>query len=149
MKLEDEIQQKQFASQRHKLGVNIFYTHSWLYSQVRGILRPYGLTPQQFNILRILRGQYPNPCTVNVLRSRMLDKMCDASRIIERLRHKELLARNTSKSDRRSAEIIITEKGLDVLREIDSLGNQFHAFSETLSVEECTQLNDLLDKLRG
>src|SRR4051812_18512275 len=119
MRLEDEIKQKEFSSEYHKGIINLMFTFSWLDDHSREFFKKFGLTPQQFNILRILRGQHPNPCTINLLKDRMLDKICDASRMIERLRKKELVERKVSLNDRRSVDIIVTKKGIDLLKKID------------------------------
>jgi len=99
MKLESEIKQKKFKDEYHKLAVNIIYTHGWLNSHQTEILNKQGLTPQQYNILRILRGRYPEPATVNMLKERMLDKMSDVSRLVERLRIKKLIERKNCEND--------------------------------------------------
>ncbi|KUG26598.1 transcriptional regulator, marr family [hydrocarbon metagenome] len=149
MKLEEEIKQEKFKSELHKLAVNIIYTHSWLnYHQIR-LLVKYNLTPQQYNILRILRGQHPNPATVNLLKERMLDKMSDASRLVERLRIKDLVERKNCKEDRRRAEVIITEKGLEVLQELDIFEDKFQFVFKNIGEDEAKVVNDLLDKIRG
>lgn len=114
MKLEDEIVQKNFRSEAHKLGVNIIFTFNWVDNFHSCLMKRYGLTSQQFNILRILRGQYPSPANIKLLRERMLDKMSDASRIVEKLRTKGFVERNTNESDRRACDVIITQKGLDL-----------------------------------
>ncbi|HEX8546613.1 MAG TPA: MarR family transcriptional regulator [Cytophagaceae bacterium] len=149
MKLEDEIKQKEFKSEYNKAIVNMIYTFNWMDAKSRSFFEPYGLTPQQFNILRILRGQFPQPATVNLLKERMLDKMCDASRIVERLRLKGLLERNTCQNDRRAVDIKISEQGLKLLDEIDSGMNDFDNMLSLLTSDEVSKLNELLDKLRG
>src|SRR6185437_9271918 len=105
MSLEEDIKQHKFKTEAHKAAVNIIYTFNWLDSKTRDFFKKYDLTPQQFNILRILRGQHPQPSTINLLKERMLDKMCDASRMVERLRLKNLLERHTCSNDRRSVDI--------------------------------------------
>jgi DNA-binding MarR family transcriptional regulator len=99
--------------------------------------------------LRILRGQYPKPATVNLLIDRMLDKSSNASRIVDRLLVKNLVTRRICKKDRRSVDVVITEKGLELLKMIDSLQPKWRKEFETLSGEEAKKLNNLLDKLRG
>jgi len=150
MLLEEEIKQKSFKNEQEKGIVNLIYTYNWMDHQMKAFFKEYDLTPQQFNILRILRGQYPNPCSVITLRERMLDKMSDASRIVERLRIKNLVIRNISPTDRRSVDIIISETGLDLLKSIDQHfdGVQKSIFS-MLENEEAKLLNQLLDKMRG
>jgi DNA-binding MarR family transcriptional regulator len=149
MRLEEEIKQKEFRNENHKAIVNLIYTFNWLDSKARIFFKQYDLTPPQFNILRILRGQHPKPCTINLLKERMLDKECDASRIVERLRLKELLERNQSSIDRRSVDIIISEKGLQLLDEIDKKIDNFNNIISSLNKEELLKLNQLLDKARG
>ena len=145
MKLEDEIKQKEFKSEYHKAMVNMIFTSNWLDANSK----KFGVTSQQFNILRILRGAHPEPCTINMLRDRMLDKNCDASRIVERLRLKGVLDRKTCPEDRRSVDIIITKKGLDLLSKADKEEPAFYKILQTLTPTEAKQLNKLLDKLRG
>jgi DNA-binding MarR family transcriptional regulator len=145
--LEEEIQSK-FSSEYHKLTVGILYTHGRLVSATNEVLKPYGLTLQQFNILRILRGQMPNPSTVSLLRERMLDKMSDASRLVERLRSKGFIERQISRDDRRQASIVITEKGLETLARIGDFDGILAALSKVVSEEEARITNRTLDNLR-
>ena len=119
MKLEEEIAQKQFRNEYQKAIVNLVYSFSWLNSQQVNIIKQFDITMQQFNILRILRGQYPKPATIKLLKERMLDKMSDASRIVEKLRIKGLVERTICAHDRRNVDVIITEKGLNLLKKID------------------------------
>ncbi|MBK8944561.1 MAG: MarR family transcriptional regulator [Ignavibacteriae bacterium] len=149
MKLEEEIKQKKFKSDFQKLAVNIIFTHGWLMNYQKKFFDKYGITGNQFNILRILRGQHPQPVSVNVLRDRMLDKMSDASRLVERLRIKKLLNRNICKNDRRKSDINITEKGLEVLKDLDSIDDEFIKLFSNLTTKEVNTLNELLDKMRG
>ncbi len=149
MQLEDEIKQEKFATQEQKLTVNLIYTYYWLLDKLKEKLKPYGISMQQYNILRILRGQGSHPATINLLKERMLDKSSDASRLVERLRLKELVERIICPQDRRSVEIRISEKGLQLLEKIDKEENQFSGISKNLSAEEIMRLNNLLDQLRG
>ncbi len=149
MRLEEEIKQKKFKSEHHKVMINLIYTTNWLMSKHSPLMKQYGLTVQQYNILRILRGQYPNPCTVNLLKERMLDKMSDASRLVDRLLEKDLLERNICENDRRRVDITITQKGLDLLGKIDGDEDSFFNHMQAISSEEAKLLNDLLDRLRG
>jgi len=109
----------------------------------------YDITGNQYNILRILRGQHPNPATVNLLKDRMVDKMSDASRLVERLRVKGYVKRDLCLVDRRRVDVSITHKGLDMLAEIDKLNDQYDAFFQNLTLEESKAINELLDKMRG
>jgi len=149
MKLEDEIKQSSFRNEYHKLAVNIIFTHSWLMSKIYELLDEYDLTPQQFNLLRILRGQYPKPASITLLKERMLDKMSDASRLVERLLSKGLVERKICPKDRRKVDVIISKKGLKVLDKIDKTNDEMDRYLKNLTTKEAEQLNYLLDKLRG
>jgi DNA-binding MarR family transcriptional regulator len=149
MGLEKEINQKKFRNDAHKLAVNIIYTFNWLNAYQAAVLKPHKITSQQFNVLRILRGQFPNPASIKLIRERMLDKMSDASRIVEKLRVKGFLERKICESDRRSCDVIISEKGLKLLEKIDEKNDRVDQHFSTLSPSEQKQINDLLDKLRG
>ncbi|MBD3375568.1 MarR family transcriptional regulator [candidate division KSB1 bacterium] len=148
MKLENEIKQKSFKNELERLWVNIIFTSHWIHEKHEPIFKEYGLTRQQYNILRILRGQYPNPATIQLLIERMMDKSSNASRIVDRLFQKKLVTRKICDKDRRRVDILITQIGLQILSEIDSkmlnLYNEFKA----LNKQQVTQLNQLLDKMR-
>jgi len=149
MELEKEIKSKPFQSVYERALVNIVYTASWLNSLHIKRLKQYGISPQQYNILRILRGQHPNPATVNLLRERMLDKMSNTSRLVEKLRLKGLVERHACPNDRRAVDIFITDAGLDLLADLDSTMESWEQQFRVLSRKEAQTLNDLLDKLRG
>jgi len=149
MKLEDEIKQNSFRNEYHKLAVNLIFTHSWLMSKIYEMLDEYDLTPQQFNLLRILRGQYPKTASITLLKERMLDKMSDASRLVERLLAKGLVERKICPEDRRKVDVVITKKGLKLLEKIDKTDNEMDNYLKNLSEVEAKKLNELLDKLRG
>jgi len=148
VRLEDEIQQKKFKSERQKAVINLLYTSGFLVNLFSNKAKGFGITRQQYNVLRILKGQQPNGASVNLIKERMLDKMSDASRIVERLRIKGLVVRGASKKDKRSVDIGITEKGLNLLdimeHDIDSIESMFHEFTS----RELEQFNSLLDKSR-
>jgi DNA-binding MarR family transcriptional regulator len=149
MEIGKEIKQAAFSSEYHKLSVNLMFTGSWLHLKNNNYLKPYRLTIQQYNILRILRGQYPRPVTVNLLIDRMLDKTSNASRLVEKLRCKKLVQRKVCEKDRRSVDVVITREGLAVLRKIDARNEEWEGMLKNLSPEETAQLNALLDKLRS
>ena len=149
MKLEEEIKQKKFRNEYHKLAVNILYTHGWLVNHHAEHLKKSGITGAQYNVLRILRGQYPNPASVNLLKERMLDKMSDASRLVERLLQKDLVDRKICSDDRRRVEVIITERGLNLLKELDQKDDEFDELFKNLDEAEVKTANDLLDRMRG
>jgi DNA-binding MarR family transcriptional regulator len=149
MKIEEEIKQKRFKSEYQKAVINILFTSSWISTSNTKQLKPYDLTPQQFNLLRILRGQFPNPATVSLLQERMLDKMSNASRLVDKLKLKKLVERKECKADRRQVDILITEKGLDLLKEIDVNLNEFDNILGDITPKEAEELNRILDKIRG
>lgn len=149
MKLEDEIKQKKFRNEYHKLAVNILYTHGWLMNLLSKLFKKHGITAPQYNLLRILRGQYPLPASVTLLRERMLDKMSDASRLVDRLVNKGLVERKICPHDRRKVEVQITEKGMKLLEEIDKLNDQTDRVFSHLTEQEAKTINELLDKMRG
>ncbi|MEP7167999.1 MAG: MarR family transcriptional regulator [Bacteroidota bacterium] len=145
----EEIQQKKFSSEYHKMTLNIVYTGNWITSINGERLKKHQLTPPQFNILRILRGQHPGPATVNLLIERMLDKMSNASRLVDKLKTKGLVERRTSENDRRACDVVITKKGLDVLVKIDKEQEEWEDSFSNITKAEAKELNRLLDKLRG
>jgi DNA-binding MarR family transcriptional regulator len=149
MRIDEEIQSTKFEDNYQKAVINISYTSGWLSNLIRGEFEKYNITQQQFNILRILRGQYPNPATVNLLKERMIDKMSDASRIVDRLIQKGLVSRCTNKKDRRAVDIRISDHGLEVLSKLDVEFKASDFLKNNLSEEEAGKLSDLLDKMRG
>jgi len=149
MDLEKEIFSTKFVNNYQKASVNIVFTYNWLNNFIKSELDKYEITNQQFNVLRILRGQNPNPATINILKERMLDKMSDASRIVDRLVQKELVTRTTNRKDRRAVDILISKKGLDILDRIQMESIMIENLKNNLSEEEAKQLSDLLDKFRG
>ena len=149
MRLEEEINQERFANVHHKTLVNLIYTYGFLVNQMGGFFKGRGITRQQYNVLRILRGQYPDSANLSLIKQRMLDKMSDASRIVERLRLKKLVSRKQSRHDRREVEIVISQQGLDLLKKMDEEIKDIYKLFEKLSPEELTSLNQLLDKFRS
>lgn len=151
MRIEDAIKQtKPFSSEFQKAIVNLVYTASWWNQVATRMLRPFGISQEQYNILRILRGMTGCPATIKTLTERMLDNNSNASRLVEKLKQKGLVDRLECPVDRRRVDITITEKGLKLLDETQSLmeGSVRKNF-ENLSEEEARQLNELLDKMRG
>jgi DNA-binding MarR family transcriptional regulator len=149
MRIDDEIQSSKFEDSYHKLVINITYTDGWLGNLFRCKFEKHNLTQQQFNILRILRGQYPNPATINLLKERMIDKMSDASRIVDRLVQKGFVSRCTNNKDRRAVDIRISDTGLEILNTMDGEFRAKDYLQKNLTEDEAAQLSDLLDKLRG
>jgi DNA-binding MarR family transcriptional regulator len=149
MKIEEAIQQKTpFKSVWQKTIVNLIYTHNYVNNLHKELFKPYGITPQQYNVLRILRGQFPEPISTSLIRERMLDRMSDVSRIVDRLVKKQLVQRSVCKSDKRLVDVLISQKGLNTLQEIDSKINILDTQMGSLTESEAETLNDLLDKIR-
>jgi DNA-binding MarR family transcriptional regulator len=149
MKLEEEIHQKKFNSPRAKLAINIIFTHHWQMAKSQDAFKEGEITMQQFNILRILRGQFPKPCTIQLLKDRMLDKQSDVSRLVDRLVIKGWVERHICEGDRRKMDVLITQSGLKKLDEMDPNVKEMDNIFQALSNEEVDTLNHLLDKLRG
>jgi len=149
MELQKEIKTSRFESVFQQAVVNVFYTYSWCTEQMKQIVAPYEITTQQFNVLRILRGQHPRPTTINLIKSRMVDKMSDASRIVDRLVQKGLVEKEINTTDKRAVDIRISRKGLALLKKMDEEVDLSAMVSSNLTEEEALQLNLLLDKLRG
>ncbi|MET0464796.1 MAG: MarR family transcriptional regulator [Chitinophagaceae bacterium] len=148
MGIDQDIQTK-FRSDYHKAAVNLIYTFNWMSEQTKEIFASADITPQQFNILRILRGSLPNPLSTLQIRERMLDKMSDTSRIVDRLIAKGLVKKGTCKSDRRLVDVMITDKGKKVLEKLDARQDEMDNVLAKLSKKEAATLSELLDKLRG
>lgn len=149
MSLEQDIQQERFASEYEKAMVNVLYTSSWLYNANSGRLKQHDITPEQFNVLRILRGSHPKKLMLADITARMLDKNSNATRLVEKLRQKELVNREICENNRRQVDISITEKGLAVLKKIDSEQQEWLDQLKHISKAEAQELNRILDKLRG
>lgn len=145
----EEIVQSHFGSEYQKLMVNLIYTNNYLTDKFSCDLKSFDITRQQYNVLRILRGQYPKPASLNLIKERMLDKMSDTSRIVERLRLKGLIERAQNNHDRRSVEVRITKLGIKLLKDTEPLLAQSEKALLSLTLEEAVQLNHLLDKLRN
>jgi len=149
MEIEKEIKQNKFKDELHKLMINQLFTGKWITNLIAKQLKPFGITNQQYNVLRILRGQKSNYISVNAISDRMIDKMSNVSRLIDKLVDKKLVQRKINKDDRRQADIVINQKGLDLVKAIEDTEDDLKSNFKSLSEEEAKQLNDLLDKLRG
>ncbi|MCA4895606.1 MAG: MarR family transcriptional regulator [Cytophagales bacterium] len=149
MKIEEEIQQSKFRNVHHKVAVNLLYTAAWLDDRNKNFFKEYGITNQQFNILRILRGQLPNKISGAEIKNRMLDKNSDVSRLLDRLVLKKLVTKNQCPKDKRAVDVLITEPGLALLKKIDGKMDENDLAVFHLTKTEATQLSDLLDKCRG
>ncbi|EMR01095.1 MarR family winged helix-turn-helix transcriptional regulator [Cesiribacter andamanensis] len=148
MKIEDEIHQKHFRNEHQKAAVNLIYTHSWLTTRIKQFLSRFDITMQQFNVLRILRGQHPGSISTSVIRDRMLDHNSDASRIVDRLHRQGLVDKEPCPSDRRLVDVRISDKGMKLLTSIDQQHEQIDNFLGKLSEQDAQELNRLLDKIR-
>ena len=148
MGIEKEIQQSKFRNEFQKLGINLIYTANWLNEGINRILIKEDITQQQYNILRILRGSN-QPLSTLQIRERMLDKMSDTSRIVDRLITKELVKKNACESDKRLVDIILTEKGSQLVDKLDGLNEQIDALLSGIGEDEAKIANQLLDKLRA
>lgn len=149
MSIETDIKQSKFRNAYHKMALNLIYTTSWLANSQACLLKPYDLTTQQYNVLRILRGQHPNPVRVNDIIERMLDKMSNASRLVDKLLAKGLVKRSECPRDRRAVDVIITDEGLQILTELDEMQGEWEKKLQNVTEEEAEILSNLLDKLRG
>lgn len=148
MSINKDINQRKFRNEHQKAMINLIYTYNWLMENTRKQLDQFDLTNQQFNILRILRGA-GEPLSTLQIRQRMLDKMSDTSRIVDRLVKKELVRKVVCKADRRLVDVTITDKGQDLLSQMDSHEAEWENLLKSLDDPEVTQLNQLLDKLRN
>ncbi len=149
VKIEEEIKQTKFRNAHHKAILNLFYTSSWLENKNKDFFKSFGLTVQQFNILRILRGQNPNKISGAEIKSRMLDKNSDVSRLLDRLISKDLVFKSQCPNDKRAADVGITPRGLAILKALDSTLNETDSKVLKISTSEAIQLSYLLDKCRS
>jgi len=149
MKLEKEIFQKSFNNEYQKLAINILYTHGWLIDKLSKLIKKKNITLTQYNILRILRGQYPNYSSINLIKERMLDKTPDVSRLVDRLVEKKYIDRFKCKEDRRRINIIITKKGLRLLEKLDFVDDEIKNLFKNANEKEIKSANKILDKIRN
>lgn len=149
MGIGEEIKQSKFNSEGSKASLNVVFTSHWIGKQHTDILKPFGLTPQQFNVLRILRGQNGTPITVLGIMERMLDRMSNASRLVDKLLEKKYVQRRECPNDRRAVDIIILPKGLELLEQIDKIILNWESKFEKMGKEKLQLLNELLDEFRG
>lgn len=146
--IEEEIKQKRsFNSLQEKALVNIMYTHGWIIERMRVFFKTYGITNKQYNILRILKGA-DEPLSTSQIRHRMLDKMSDTTRLIDRMITKGWVKKSVSEIDRRLVDIMITDEGLDLLDQIRGIEVKAEEIFSNLSEEEIQKLSHLLDKVR-
>jgi DNA-binding MarR family transcriptional regulator len=149
VKIEDEIRQARFRNDHQKAIINLMYTAAWLGARQEEFFKPFGITPSQFNILRILRGQGGKSLTGAEIKERMLERNSDISRLLDRMVRKNLIIRSQCPNDKRATNISITKTGLSVLKEIDIAIDQNEKNFFKLNQGEARQLSKLLDKARG
>ena len=147
MSIDKDIKQASFKSEHQKAMVNLIFTYNWTTEQLKQLFEEEGLTMQQFNILRILRGS-SKPLSTLQIRERMLDKMSDSSRIVDRLILKGLVKKITCKTDKRLVDVTITAKGLKILEKLDAQEDKMENIFKSLTKNEAETLNTLLDKIR-
>ncbi len=148
MSIDKAIQQVKFRNSHQKAAINLIYTLSWMREKTKCIFEAEDITPQQFNILRILRGSFPQPLSTLQIRERMLEKMSDTSRIVDRLITKGFVKKLTCKNDRRLVDVIISDKGKKLLERLDTRQNEIDGVLNNLSEKDANILSDLLDKIR-
>ena len=148
MSLETDIQQTKFRNEYQKAAINLIFTYNWISEQNKKFFEREDITPQQFNILRILRGA-GKPLSTLQIRQRMLDKMSDTSRIVDRLIKKGLVKKVVCKSDRRLVDVSITDKGGELLAKLDLANDEMDEVLSKITIEEASTLNVLLDKIRS
>lgn len=149
MKIEEELKQDKFTSAIHKAIVNIMFTDGWLSNHLRDVFKDHNITPQQYNVLRILRGKYPEALNPTDIKSVMLDKNPDLTRLCDRLLTRNLIDRCIDGDNRRKMNIRITEDGLNMLNLIDPIMFEFNEKVSSITQDEAEILSNLLDKLRG
>jgi DNA-binding MarR family transcriptional regulator len=150
MKIEDEIKSTVALDNSKKIILNVLYTQNVIADKLNEILKPYDLSGEQYNVLRILRGQKGNPANMCVIQERMLAKTSNTTRLVDKLLLKNLVTRNVCPENRRKIEVLITQKGLDILTELDpKVIEHENFFSKNLNTEELELLNQLLEKFRN
>jgi DNA-binding MarR family transcriptional regulator len=147
MGIDKDIQQTAFRNEYQKMGINLIFTANWLNEKVGKILSTEKITQQQYNILRILRGS-ETPLSTLKIRERMLDKMSDTSRIVDRLIAKELVEKSACQADKRLVDITLSKKGLQLLEKLDQFDDQIDAILKGINEKEANTINQILDKLR-
>ncbi len=149
MKIEDIIKSNIALKDSKKVILNIMYTQNVINDKFGEILKPYDLSGEQYNVLRILRGQKGNPANMCVIQERMLAKNSNTTRLIDKLLLKDFVTREVCPDNRRKIEVLITQKGLDILAELDPKVEEHERFfADNLNTQEIEILNNLLEKYR-
>ena len=150
MRIEEIIKPNSPMALEKKTLLNVMYTQNVISEKFNELLKPFDLSPEQFNVLRILRGQKGKPANMSMIQERMIAKTSNTTRLVDKLLLKELVLREVCPNNRRKMEITITEKGLELLLQLDPLVEAHErSFSQNLSVEELELLNELLEKFRN
>ncbi|HCW08185.1 MAG TPA: MarR family transcriptional regulator [Cytophagales bacterium] len=149
MKIEEEIKQPKFRNAHHKAVLNLLFTAGWVQGLNNEFFKEFGITGTQFNILRILRGHHPENISAKEIKSRMLDKNSDVSRLLDRLIAKKYVQKAQCKSDKRASDVMITKEGLKLLKSLDNKMDNTDSKIIGLTTKEANQLSDLLDKCRA
>ena len=148
MGIEKDIHQNKFRDSKQKAMVNLLYTYGWTMERIKTFLNNSGITHQQYNILRILRGSFPDPLSTLQIRERMLDRMSDTSRIVDRLVSKGLVKKTQCSKDKRLVDVVIADKGQKLLKKLDSEQDRMDQIMKNLTEKDAEMLSNLLDKLR-
>ena len=148
VKLEQAIKSTKFKSEVQKAGLNILYTAWWLKTIMSKELKEYGLTHEQYNVLRILKGRFPDQMCVRDIACRMIERSSNVPRIIDRLEVKKLVKRSTSAEDKRETVITITQAGINILDMTTSRIDNLYAKTVSMDEDSAKSLNDLLEQLR-
>jgi DNA-binding MarR family transcriptional regulator len=148
VKFEEEIKQSKFDSSTQKAVLNVMFTSNWINALFRDVFKPYDLTPQQYNVLRILRGKHPKSANPGEIKEVMLDKNPDLTRLCDRLCKLDLITRGVDKTNRRKINIKISDAGLELLKTLDPKIKKMQSSMKSLTEDEANQLSDLLDKMR-
>lgn len=149
MGLEEDIKQKEFKSEYIKLALNTMYTGNWLHLLQTRKLKKWGLSHQQYNVLRILRGQFPEVASVGTVLGRMLEPSSNITRLVDKLEAKKMVSRCENKENRRMQDLKITNEGLKLLEEIGSELDDLSKMFEYLDIDEVKTANKVLDSLRA
>ncbi len=149
MKLEEEIHQNTFRNEWQKATINLLFTYGWVTRRIKMELRSYGISIQQYNVLRILNGSHPKPLTTSTIASRMLDKASDASRIVDRMYQKGWVKKSICKEDKRLVDVQLSKLGLALAELLNEKNEEIDGVLQNLSEEEARDLNRLFDRLRG
>lgn len=146
--IHEDIKQTAFEDPTQKAAINIMYTANWLRNRIAQLLKPHGLTPEQYNVLRILRGQNGVSASVKLVNERMLDPMSNVSRLVDKLLASAWVERKVCPTDRRQVDIFITPKGMETLAQADETLKEMHTYFEDLNENQLEMLSSFLDRIR-